>query len=158
MVIVPKSDGDVRICIDMSQANKAIVRENHPLPTLDDIWPQLVGATIFSRLDICNAAFARVWTSIEPQKKTEEGKSAVLFVGHTVSANGVQPNQDKLEAVKKFRTPESAEETRSFLGLVTYLSRFIPNLASLADPLDNKSKKIQINSLGASIMRNVLSE
>ncbi|KAI0223182.1 hypothetical protein LSAT2_025590, partial [Lamellibrachia satsuma] len=33
VVVVPKPDGDIRICVDMRRANEAIVRERHPIPT-----------------------------------------------------------------------------------------------------------------------------
>lgn len=55
MVIAPKDDDDVRICVDMRRANMAIERENHPLPTMDDFLPQLNGAKIFSKLDVKQA-------------------------------------------------------------------------------------------------------
>lgn len=55
--IVPilKENGDIRICVDIRRANEAITRENHPLPTMDVLLPQLRKATLFSRLDIKNA-------------------------------------------------------------------------------------------------------
>lgn len=54
LVIVPKGD-DIRICVDMRQANQAIIREKHPLPTMDDMLPNLRNSKWFSRLDIRNA-------------------------------------------------------------------------------------------------------
>ena len=51
-VVVPKSDGDVRVCIDMLIANEAIVRERHPIPTVEEILYDLNGATVFSKLDL----------------------------------------------------------------------------------------------------------
>lgn len=54
MVPVPKQD-DIRICIDMRQANEAVERENYPLPTIENFLPQLGKATVFSRLDIKQA-------------------------------------------------------------------------------------------------------
>lgn len=55
MVIAPKDDNDVRICVDMRRANTAIERENHPLPTIDDFLPQLNDAKVFSKLDVKQA-------------------------------------------------------------------------------------------------------
>lgn len=55
MVIAPKDDNDVRICVDMRRANTAIERENHPLPTMDDFLPQLNDAKLFSKLDVKQA-------------------------------------------------------------------------------------------------------
>lgn len=213
MVPVIKSNGDVRICIDMRQANKAIVREKHPLPTLDTILPKLSGSKFFSKLDIKNAfhqielapesrfittfitkrglmrytrlifginnapelfqktlervlagcknvviylddilvfgetkeqhdEFLRLvkekldqFNILLNEEKLEIGKTSVMFMGHVVSAQGIRPGEGKLDAIKKFRRPESPEEVRSFLGLVTYLGRFIPDLATLSDPL-----------------------
>ena len=52
IVVVPKPSGAVRICVDMRQANKAIKRERHPMPTLEDIIADLNGASVFSTLDM----------------------------------------------------------------------------------------------------------
>lgn len=54
MVPVPKQD-DIRLCIDMRQANQAVERENYPLPTIEDFLPHLGKARFFSRLDIRHA-------------------------------------------------------------------------------------------------------
>ena len=51
LVIIPKKNGDVRLCIDMRMANRAI-RERHPTPTTDDLIHTLNGATVFSKLDL----------------------------------------------------------------------------------------------------------
>lgn len=55
--IVPilKENGDVRICVDMRRANAAIIRENHPLPTMDKLLPRVRDAKYFSKLDIRDA-------------------------------------------------------------------------------------------------------
>lgn len=55
VVIVPKKTGGVRVCVDMREANKAIKREKHPMPTLDDLISDLNGSTVFSKLDLTNA-------------------------------------------------------------------------------------------------------
>ena len=52
LVVTPKKDEDVRICVDMRVANRAIVRERHPMPTIDDLTHTLNGATVFSKLDL----------------------------------------------------------------------------------------------------------
>lgn len=51
MVLVPKKEG-VRICVDLRAVNKAVLKETHPLPTLDWMAAQMHGAKIFSTLDI----------------------------------------------------------------------------------------------------------
>ena len=36
VLVVPKPSGDIRLCVDMRKANEAIVRERHPIPTVDE--------------------------------------------------------------------------------------------------------------------------
>ena len=52
MVVVPKKDGRIRICLDPKDLNKAIMREHYPMPTIEDIATRLAGAKVFSILDI----------------------------------------------------------------------------------------------------------
>ena len=52
IVAVAKKDRGVRICVDMRQANEAIQRIRHPIPTVDDVNFELNGATCFSKLDL----------------------------------------------------------------------------------------------------------
>ena len=52
LVIIPKKNGGVRVCVDMRIANAAIKRERHPTPTVDDLIHILNGATVFSKLDL----------------------------------------------------------------------------------------------------------
>ena len=56
MVVVPKKDGKVRICVDLKPLNASVKRETHPLPKVDDTLAQLSGAKIFSKLD-ANSGF-----------------------------------------------------------------------------------------------------
>ena len=52
LVIIPKKNGEVRLCIDMRRENKAINHERHPSPTVDDLVHNLNGATVFTKLDL----------------------------------------------------------------------------------------------------------
>ena len=52
IVVVPKSSGEVRLCVDMREANKSVKREKHLMPTIDDLVADLNGATVFSKLDL----------------------------------------------------------------------------------------------------------
>ena len=52
VVIVPKSNGDIRLCVDIRQANTAIRRERYQIPTVDEILQDLNGSKVFSKLDI----------------------------------------------------------------------------------------------------------
>lgn len=52
IVVVPKADGtSVRICVDLTALNKAVLREVHPLRSVDEDLARLSGSTIFTKLD-----------------------------------------------------------------------------------------------------------
>lgn len=54
MVVVPKKNGSIRICVDLKPLNKSVSREVHPLPKVDEMLAQLTGARVFSKLDTNN--------------------------------------------------------------------------------------------------------
>ena len=56
MVIVPKADGKVHICVDVTKLNSTVQRECHPIPSVDHILAQLGEAKYFSKLD-ANSGF-----------------------------------------------------------------------------------------------------
>ena len=62
-------------------------------------------------------------------------RKEVNYLGHTISAEGVRGNEENIERVKNWKTPETVEELRSFLGLASYFRRFIPDFAKTAGPL-----------------------
>lgn len=213
--IVPalKDNGEMRLCVDMRRANKAIVRENHPLPTMDKLLPKVRDAKYFTKLDIKDAfhqieihpdsrhittfithrglfRFKRLMFGIscapEIFQKTLErmllgcegvinyiddilvfGKDleqhdkrldkvmtilknnnvvlkeekcifrnkTVNFLGHVLSENGVRPLPKYVSTIQQFRPPTTVGELQSFLGLVNFVSKWIPDLATQTDPL-----------------------
>ncbi len=52
VVVVPKKEGKIRVCVDMRQVNKSIKRERHITPTINEVINDLNGAKIFSKLDL----------------------------------------------------------------------------------------------------------
>ena len=52
VLFVKKKDGSMRLCIDYRQLNKVTVRNNYPLPRIDDLFYQLQGASVFSKIDL----------------------------------------------------------------------------------------------------------
>ena len=69
MVPVIKKNGSVRICVDLKQLNKAVVRERYVLPSLDDLLPKLAGAQVFTSLD-CSSGFWAIPLDPEAAKLT----------------------------------------------------------------------------------------
>ena len=54
MVVVKKSNGKIRLCIDPKPLNQALRRNHYPLPVIDDLLPQLTNAKVFSVVDAKN--------------------------------------------------------------------------------------------------------
>ena len=57
------------------------------------------------------------------------------FDGVICSADGIQPDPDKVSALKKMTRPTSKQELQAFLGLATYMGPSIPSLSTLTSPL-----------------------
>ena len=59
MVVVPKDSGAVGICVDLKPLNKSVLHEVHPMPKVDTTLAQLLGATVFSKVD-ANSGFWQI--------------------------------------------------------------------------------------------------
>ena len=59
LVVVPKSNDKIRICVDYTHLNQAVKRERHILPTVDHVLAQISGASVFSKLD-ANCGFHQI--------------------------------------------------------------------------------------------------
>lgn len=69
MVVAPKSNGKVRICVDLSQLNKSVLRETYPLPHLEDTLASLEGSRYFSKMD-ANSGFWQIELAEESREFT----------------------------------------------------------------------------------------
>ena len=67
--------------------------------------------------------------------KCEFMQESVDYLGHTISARGIQPTKEKVRAVAEAPTPKNLTQLRSFLGLVNYYGKFLPQLANTFAPL-----------------------
>lgn len=68
--------------------------------------------------------------------KCEFFKYKLQYLGHIVSAEGVQPADDKIKAIVQAPRPIDWHQFRSLLGLVNYDGKFVPNLSSVVSPLN----------------------
>ena len=66
---------------------------------------------------------------------------SVSFLGHRIDANGIHPLDDKLQAIAQAPAPVNVQELRSFLGLINYYGKFIPNAATILAPLNRLLRK-----------------
>ena len=63
------------------------------------------------------------------------------YLGHCVDAQGLHTLPSKVEAILRAPDPENLQQLRSFLGLLNYYGKFIPNLANIVHPLNQLLQK-----------------
>ena len=56
-------------------------------------------------------------------------KDEVEYVGHIISKHGLKPDPEKVGAVKMMKQPQTKKDLQTFLGFITYLSKFLPNMS-----------------------------
>lgn len=71
----------------------------------------------------------------ENKDKGEYNKTELEFLGYVINATGVRQTDERVKAIQELKRPSSKEELHSLLGLVTYVTRFIPHLATTTEPL-----------------------
>ncbi|KAI4901393.1 hypothetical protein NFI96_008728 [Prochilodus magdalenae] len=75
--------------------------------------------------------------------KCHLAKGMVSYLGYVLGGGAIRPQVDKVQAVQECPIPTTKRRVRSFLGLVGWYRRFIPNFADRAAPLTNLTKKDQ---------------
>lgn len=84
--------------------------------------------------------FKKAKLKLKP-KKCILFKDEVSFLGHVVSANGIQCDPQKIAAIKEWPVFENISDVRSFLGLASYYRKFIYNFSQIAYPLTRLTQK-----------------
>lgn len=74
-------------------------------------------------------------------QKSNFDQSTVKFLGNIFSEKGVQIDPEKIEAINNLENPENVTELQRILGMVNYLTDFIPNFSSLTDNIRQLLKK-----------------
>lgn len=74
-------------------------------------------------------------------EKCEFFKDRVTFCGHVIDKEGLHKTQDKIDAILNAPEIENVSQLRSFLGLVTYYSKFIPDMSTVLQPLHQLLEK-----------------
>ena len=69
--------------------------------------------------------------------KCEILQNSMEYLGHKIDAEGLHTTNSKLEAIVQAPESRNIQELRSFLGLLNYYGKFIPNLATIIHPLNN---------------------
>ena len=69
------------------------------------------------------------------REKCVFGVQQLKFLGHTFTKNGIKPDESKVKAILEMPHPQSKQDLRRFMGMVTYLGKFLPNLSTISTPL-----------------------
>eukprot|EP00731_Ephydatia_muelleri_P008077 Em0004g415a len=73
--------------------------------------------------------------------KCQIGVAQVVYLGHVFSAEGITPDNSKVQAVQEWPRPRDATEVRQFIGLASYYRRYIQHFADIARPLHRLTQK-----------------
>ena len=190
----------------MCQANKAIVRERHVIPKIEDIFSELHIAWVFSKIDLregyhqimlhgnsrditsfathkgvyrykrlmygVKSAFEQtknvgddviIWVTNQGHHDSRLDKvldiirkkglkikhkecifsgSALTFAGHKVSANGISADPKTNDTVEKIKTPSSASEVKSFLGMTNYCHQYTRDYSTISAVVSKEKSTI----------------
>ncbi|KAL8598235.1 hypothetical protein ACOMHN_035185 [Nucella lapillus] len=69
------------------------------------------------------------------KQKVELRKTDISFLGHLVTREDLQIDPEKVEAIMKMPKPEKVESVRRYCGFVNYLSKFLPKLSNVLEPI-----------------------
>ena len=71
------------------------------------------------------------------------GVQSVAFLGHIIGEGRIKPCPEKVESIQQCKRPTTKRQIRSFLGLVGYYRRFLPNFSAISAPLSDLTRKGQ---------------
>ena len=226
VVLVPKKDGGLRFCVDLSKLNAISAFDPYPMPRVDELVERLGKAEFLSTLDLCKgywqvplspqaqeltafkapsglfqfrvmpfglhgaaATFQRLmdevlrgaedyaaayiddviihslsWDEhlrhlsdvfqrirqaglVVNASKCQLARSEVSYLGYVLGGGTIRPQVGKVDAIRSAKPPSTKKGVRSFLGLVGWYRRFIPNFSSRAVPLSDLTRKTSPNKV-----------
>ena len=96
---------------------------------------------LLERLDMVLSRLSSFGFKVKPSK-CSLFRNTIKFLGHLVSADGVEPLSDRLTAIRDWPpTPDCLRDVRAFYCLASYYRRLVRNFASIAEPLTRLTKK-----------------
>nr|XP_054765813.1 uncharacterized protein K02A2.6-like [Lytechinus pictus] len=213
IVVAAKKSGSIRLCVDLREVNKAIVVDSYPLPDIGELFSELEGSTVFSKMDLASAyhqleldeesrdltafithdglyrfkrvcfglasapsTFQKLMSSILAglpgvqcylddiivygKDRSEHDKhlnnvlkklqdaglrlnpskcqfylSELSYLGHCVSSKGLSPDDSHVQAILEAPAPTDVSKLRSVLGMTNYYTKFVPNYATVVEPM-----------------------
>nr|GFA06944.1 putative reverse transcriptase domain-containing protein [Tanacetum cinerariifolium] len=130
VLFVKKKDGSFRMCIEYRELNKLTVKNRYPLRRIDDLFDQLQGSSVYSKIDL-RSGYHQLRVREEDILKTtfrtryEHYEFQVMPFGLTnapavfmdLMNREIQVDPAKIESIKDWASPKTATEIRQFFGL-----------------------------------------
>ncbi|GJV73173.1 putative reverse transcriptase domain-containing protein [Tanacetum coccineum] len=164
VLFVKKKDGSFRMCIDYRELNKLTVKNRYLLPRIDDLFDQLQGSSVYSKIDL-RSGYHQLRVRDEDIPKTAFRTRIVQFLGHVINSQGIHVDPAKIEAVKNLASPTTPTEKelnmrqRRWLELLADYDCKIPYHPGKANLIaDALSRKEQIKPLRAIKEENIKAE
>ena len=133
-----------RLCFGIASAPaifQGIIEQNlQPIkgvqPYLDDI--ALKGMNDRDHLQVLQRTFSTLRQAGFKLKSEKYVfmQMTIKYLGHVLDTSGLRPNPDKVEAILKSPQSQNREQLESFLGMVQYYGRHVPELSTLSGPLN----------------------
>nr|GEU50705.1 transposon Ty3-G Gag-Pol polyprotein [Tanacetum cinerariifolium] len=114
VLFVKKKDGSFRMCIDYRELNKLTIKNQYPLLRIDDLFDQLQGSSVYSKIDL-RSGYHQLCISEEDVPITASRTRYGIM-----SFNRVHVDHAKIKAIKNWTAPTTPTEVRQFLGLAGY--------------------------------------
>nr|GEW25026.1 hypothetical protein [Tanacetum cinerariifolium] len=133
VLFVKKKDGSFRMCINYHELNKLTVKNCYPLLSIDDLFDQLQGSSVYSKIDL-RSRYHQLRIKKEDiliiAFRTRYGhfKFQVMSFGLTNAPAVFTDLMNRIEAIKSWATLTTPMEVRQFLRLAGYYRRFIEAL------------------------------
>lgn len=78
----------------------------------------------------------RQWNLKLNAQKVKRCQKSVRYMGHLITPEGIMPDPEKVKAaIMEMQTPNDITSLKRFLGMVNYLSKFMPSLSDMIEPL-----------------------
>nr|GEY72759.1 reverse transcriptase domain-containing protein [Tanacetum cinerariifolium] len=122
------------------------VKNRYPLPRINDLFDQLQGSSIYSKIDL-REHLKLILELLKKEKlyakfsKCEFWIPRVQFLGHVIDSRGIHVDPTKINSVKDWASPKTPTDIRQFLGLVDYYQRFIEGFSKIAKPMTKLTQK-----------------
>nr|GEZ10871.1 putative reverse transcriptase domain-containing protein [Tanacetum cinerariifolium] len=160
-LFVKKKDGSLQMCIDYRKLNKLTVKNRYLLPTIDDLFDQLQGSSVYSKIALRSGyqqLRVRDENILKTVFRTHYGhyKFQVMPFGlanapaeqtrtqrhlKQILEEGIYVDPAKIESIRDWASPKTLTEIHQFLGLAGYYRRFIEGFSKIAKPMTKLTQK-----------------